>query len=195
MRRTTCCRVERSLPMEILFIEPRLPSSLEDLSMDMLGSNGWRKFPRIFYYIIARKREIIPVPNPWERISFFLRQEMRGWVSFFFFWKISSEFFKDGWRERERERESRGFFDSRRPMRQRGRGDHNVATSRIDAILNRIRQLIRSKIYAERLNGDSFCLFAFTLLFVYVSLLFVFVPSAYVSTHRVFRTPNSLTPF
>lgn len=98
-------------------------------------------------------------------------------------------------REKERERESRGFFDSRRSMRQRGRGDHNVATSRIDAILNRIRQLIRSKIYAERLNGDSFCLFAFTLLFVYVSLLFVFVPSAYVSTHRVFRTPNSLTPF
>lgn len=57
-----------------------------------------------------------------------------------------------------------------------------------------------------RLNGNSYgaksrdltgtafvCLFAFTALFVYVSLLFAFVPGAYVSTHRVFPTPNSLT--
>lgn len=44
------------------------------------------------------------------------------------------------------------------------------------------------------LTGTGFvCLFAFTALFVYVSLLFAFVPGAYVSTHRVFPTPNSLT--
>lgn len=150
--------------------------SFEDLSMDI-----WRKF----YYSCTKTRN----SNPWE--TFFLprwllkRNDGRYAIDFFsLFWKISSENFQGLGRE------SRRFcFATTRPSR----SQCYRVTDRCD--LNRIRQLIRSKMYVERLNGDSFCLFAFTVLFVYVSLLFVFAPSAYVSTHRVFRTPNSLTPF